>query len=340
MPRARLCCLLILCMALAGCPVSERHARAIAEAATGADLSAAEVTAYRSGGMSLFAFAVDDPDGQGRWEYRVDARSGQFVGWLARIERRADGDLPDFGPERATELAKECARRFLGDSVDAMVWSQPDAGRRVTSVRGVSPPSGDPPRTGLGPVAVAVVRSDGAVTSYRQYAPPEGDREPLPVAVDEQSARARAEVDFPARERFARCETTTSLSQRDGEVAWQVVTSAYEGGSDGAAPGPSAILSWTVDARTGRILERDLRVGLRTAADLSAFTAKVEANDATRFWNSRWPSRPLGCVGAAMVLTLSGLAAARRRRRASAGARQRQPDAAAEEPASPSWFEA
>lgn len=308
-----------------------RQARSLAQAHAEQDLSEAEVVSYRTSSTRVLGFAVGSLDGGERHEYRVDLGTGQFVGWLHTTKRGPDMDHRGLTDATAIARASEAAGRVLGPDAGDLEWTVLVPGARVATVRGASPPSGNPPRSGLGPRVTAVVRSDGAVTSYRQYVPHPSERNPLPVALTDQDAVRIAREDA-APGRLAEVPLGASLEQSNGEVTWRVGLACPAWMPD-AGDGPESYLWWVIDARSGRILERQVRAGMSGGQIPTGFAAKASHNASVRFWNTRWPGRPVGAAVAAalaLVLTIRVWRAVRQRPRRS------PPLPEAAEPAS--WF--
>ncbi len=338
-----LCCL--LCLASVGCgrSVSVGRARSIAERYAGHDLSQAEVTVSRSGQSRIALFAVGSIESRARREYRVNLANGQFVGWLFTLDRQPGEGSDAFSDEDAIDYAREAAHAVLGAEADSLQWTVATGGSRVSTVMGSSPLRGDPPRSGLGPQVVAVVRSDGVVTSYRQYAPAPRDREPLPVRVSREAAVEIANREFwvpDARTAPVRAD----LYQRDGEVFWttQTVLLPLDEGSDAYGGLPEAYLTCLIDAQSGRVLARDARLGFSYDSVSRGFLGKRRHNAAVRFWNTHWPWRPIEVgAGAVGLLTVAGLGVRRWLHQRASAPPPEEPETEGEEPAQPSsWFEA
>jgi hypothetical protein len=175
-------------------PASAQAARAIAEEATGVDLSDA-VAMERS--SSILVGLVHDSGGD-ITTYWVAPERGQFWGFAVEaLLWRSEAGEAMVSERHAARLARACAQRFLPGVRLSWEVLYHDASRMA--FRGCGPQRGDPPRHGLSPECLVVIeRATGRVARYQQWLP-EAGAEPVEVQISRSGARAGV-MDYMDRE--------------------------------------------------------------------------------------------------------------------------------------------
>ncbi|MBD3174288.1 MAG: hypothetical protein GF320_03840 [Armatimonadia bacterium] len=168
-------------------PTPVQAAQAIAEEATGLDLSEAAVIERSS--STLVGLMHDS--GGGITTYWVDPVEGQFWGFaVAALLWRSEAGGAMVSERHAARLARASATRFLPRVSLSWEILYHDGCRMAFLGRG--PQRGDPPRHGLSPECLVVIdRPTGRVARYQQWLPKAG-AEPVDVKVSPSAARALA----------------------------------------------------------------------------------------------------------------------------------------------------
>ncbi|MBD3177865.1 MAG: hypothetical protein GF320_22050, partial [Armatimonadia bacterium] len=226
--------------------VSIEKAREVAARHAPGQLESGEPTIDEMADTRLLQFDALTPEGQ-RVGVQVDLSDGFFRGWILRQPKPPGQDTPPVSESEGIRIAKEEARRHLGDSVDDMDWEVVAAPPEELTIRGNPPATGDPPRRGTRPSCrVTIIRRGGQIRSYWQM--PGEDPIDASGAVSETEAvsaaeeavtdhyggRAPADMGLELEKAY--------LSQYRGELTWHVKLT----GADRA-------VVVTIDALTGEV---------------------------------------------------------------------------------------
>ena len=104
--------------------------------------------------------------------YTVSLDQGCLFSWHPNVEAVFDPTADPITDEEAVERAKEIAERHLGEAARDLIWEVEELAPDGVRLMGQSPPSGDPPRLGLGPwCEVYLLRPGGVVRDYFQQLP-------------------------------------------------------------------------------------------------------------------------------------------------------------------------
>ncbi|MBD3173843.1 MAG: hypothetical protein GF320_01575, partial [Armatimonadia bacterium] len=198
--------------------------RTIAQAHSSEDLADVEAQLHTSAGIQNIHF-IEPKSGV---EHRVNATHGYYVGWVDPSVTAATGaSIPE---DEAVQIVRQTATEHLGKCAEDLEFTVRQIAEEGFRLHGTMPPSGDPPRYGMGPKVNANVRPDGSLSAYTQTIPRPEDAEPAPVAVTAEEAQAIASSDL-ARDDFALA-GEPRLIQHAGEARWALTFTRHAAGRE------------------------------------------------------------------------------------------------------------
>jgi hypothetical protein len=174
--------------------------------------------------------------------YTVSLDQGCLFSWHPNVEAVFDPTADPITDEEAVERAKEIAERHLGEAARDLIWEVEELAPDGVRLMGQSPPSGDPPRLGLGPwCEVYLLRPGGVVRDYFQQLPESTEALEVRISREQAIEAARKELDQPDLPLLGE----PILEQFRGMVRWHFRL----------GPSRDEWVHVMVDAQSGEVLE-------------------------------------------------------------------------------------